>query len=130
MNMTEELRTTLEAALGEARARRHEYVTLEHLLLATCADPKGLEILQALAVRPTRLVRELESYLEETLTSVAPPADDEDDDFEPKQTLALWRVFERAAMHSQGAGKDTLDTGAVLASLMREQDSQIGRAHV
>ncbi|HUP23639.1 MAG TPA: ATP-dependent Clp protease ATP-binding subunit ClpA [Thermoanaerobaculia bacterium] len=124
MKLTDELQATIETAIAEARERRHEYVTLEHLLLALCADPRGLEILQAVNVRVSKLVEHLEKYLEEHLVKVAVPGDDEDDAFEPKQTLAFWRVFERAALHLQGAGRDTMDAGNVLASLLREPESQ------
>jgi ATP-dependent Clp protease ATP-binding subunit ClpA len=124
MKMSDELQATVETAIAEARERRHEYVTLEHLLLALCADPRGIEILQAVGVRVAKLVDQIEKYLEEHLVRVAVPGDDEDDAFEPKQTLAFWRVFERAAVHLQGAGKDTMDAGNVLASLLREQESQ------
>jgi ATP-dependent Clp protease ATP-binding subunit ClpA len=138
--MTDELRTTVEAAIGEARERRHEYVTLEHLLLALCADPRGLEILHAVGVRVPRLVHDIEEWFEEHLLPVTVPDGDDDLDrdpdrdldrggpreqaHEPKQTLAFWRVFERAAIHLQGAGKDTMDAGNVLASLLREPESQ------
>ena len=124
MKMTDELQATVETAIAEARERRHEYVTLEHLLLALCADPRGLDILQAVGTRVPKLVEQLEKYLEEHFVKVAVPGDDEDDAFEPKQTLAFWRVFERAALHLQGAGKDTMDAGNVLASMLREQESQ------
>jgi ATP-dependent Clp protease ATP-binding subunit ClpA len=124
MKLTDELQATVETAIAEARERRHEYVTLEHLLLALCADPRGLEILQAVNVRVSKLVEHLEKYLEEHLVKAAVPGDDEDDAFEPKQTLAFWRVFERAALHLQGAGRDTMDAGNVLASLLREPESQ------
>ena len=122
--MTQELRTSLEASISEARERRHEYVTLEHLLLALCADPNALELLKAIRVDLGKLVTDLETFFEENLATVEFPADDEDDDFEPKQTVALWRVFERAAVQLQSAGKDSLDSGNVIASLLREPDSQ------
>ncbi|HVS65251.1 MAG TPA: ATP-dependent Clp protease ATP-binding subunit ClpA [Thermoanaerobaculia bacterium] len=144
--MTDELRTTVEAAIGEARERHHEYVTLEHLLLALCADPRGLEILHAVGVRVPKLVDGIEEWFEEHLLPVAVSGgadafddvdvyddvdahderaeDDAAPSHEPKQTLAFWRVFERAAIHLQGAGKETMDAGNVLASLLREPESQ------
>ena len=122
MNLSTDLRTTLEAAIGEARERHHEYVTLEHLLLALCADPRGIEILQAVGVRLPELVEGLEQFFDDSLEPVS-AIDGEGDDHEPKQTIAFWRVFERAALHVQGAGKDTVDAGNVLASLMREPES-------
>ncbi len=124
INMTDELRTSLEASISEARERRHEYVTLEHLLLALCADPNALKLLKAIRVDVGKLVTDLETFFEENLATVDSPADDEDDDFEPKQTVALWRVFERAAVQLQSAGRDSLDSGNIIASLLREPDSQ------
>ena len=151
--MTEDLRQSLRRAMLEASSRRHEYVTLEHLLLALCADPVGAKTLQAVGVRLPRLVRELEEFLEQQLETLSPvlPADAADeaagsapaamdgaqdegteqapesgdeDESPPKQTIAFWRVIERAAMHAHGAGKSELDAGAVIASLMREKESQ------
>ncbi|MXX60904.1 MAG: AAA domain-containing protein [Holophagales bacterium] len=137
----------------EASSRRHEYVTLEHLLLALCADPVGAKTLQSVGVRLPRLVGELEEFLEQQLETLPPvlPADAADesagaapveadggqddrgeqtpdagdeDGSPPKQTIAFWRVIERAAMHAHGAGKSELDAGAVIASLLREKESQ------
>ena len=62
MKMSEELQATVETAIAEARERRHEYVTLEHLLLALCADPRGIDILQAVGTRVPKLVEQLEKY--------------------------------------------------------------------
>ncbi|MCY3970295.1 MAG: AAA family ATPase, partial [Acidobacteria bacterium] len=151
--MTEDLRQSLRRAMLEASSRRHEYVTLEHLLLALCGDPVGAKALQSVGVRLPRLVSELEEFLEQQLETLPPvlPADaadeaagaapveadaaqdesveqapDSGDEGEPppKQTIAFWRVIERAAMHAHGAGKSELDAGAVIASLMREKESQ------
>ena len=151
--MTEDLRQSLRRAMLEASSRRHEYVTLEHLLLALCGDPVGAKTLQSVGVRLPRLVRELEEFLEQQLETLPPvlPADAADettgsasaemdgtqdggaehgpesgdeDESPPKQTIAFWRVIERAAMHAHGAGKSELDAGAVIASLMREKESQ------
>ncbi|MXW01220.1 MAG: AAA domain-containing protein [Holophagales bacterium] len=150
--MTEDLRQSLRRAMLEASSRRHEYVTLEHLLLALCADPVGAKALQSVGVRLPRLVGELEEFLEQQLETLPPvlPADAADesagaapveaegeqtdsteqasnsgDEGEPppKQTIAFWRVIERAAMHAHGAGKSELDAGAVIASLLREKES-------
>ena len=161
--MTEDLRQSLRRAMLEASSRRHEYVTLEHLLLALCADPVGAKTLQSVGVRLPRLVRELEEFLEQQLETLPPalpaettedlaepasdveaagdgdrtdrangsredagseaPGDEPAEEQPPKQTIAFWRVIERAAMHAHGAGKSELDAGAVIASLMREQES-------
>ncbi len=151
--MTEDLRQSLRRAMLEASSRRHEYVTLEHLLLALCADPVGARALQSVGVRLPRLVGELEEFLEQQLETLPPvlpaeaadesagaapveaegeqtdsieqaPDSGDEDESPPKQTIAFWRVIERAAMHAHGAGKSELDAGAVIASLMREKESQ------
>ena len=151
--MTEDLRQSLRRAMLEASSRRHEYVTLEHLLLALCADPVGAKALQSVGVRLPRLVGELEEFLEQQLETLPPvlpaeaadesagaaqveadggqddsgeqtPDAGDEDESPPKQTIAFWRVIERAAMHAHGAGKSELDAGAVIASLMREKESQ------
>ena len=161
--MTEELRQSLRRAMLEASSRRHEYVTLEHLLLALCSDPVGARVLQAVGVRLPRLVRDVEEFLDHQLETLPPalsaeaaeeaagpaagtqaageedgtgrangnqddagtevPGDEQEDEQPPKQTIAFWRVVERAAMHAHGAGKSELDAGAVIASLLREQES-------
>ena len=79
--MTEDLRQSLRRAMLEASSRRHEYVTLEHLLLSLCADPVGAKALQAVGVRLPRLVRELEEFLEQQLETLPPvlPADAADE---------------------------------------------------
>ncbi|MEE2778024.1 MAG: ATP-dependent Clp protease ATP-binding subunit ClpA [Acidobacteriota bacterium] len=119
MNITDELRETLEAAFDEARARRHEYVTLEHLLLALCGNLEGLKILKAIGVDIDALLESVEAYLSENLEPVAP-----DDELDPRQTVAFWRILQRAAMHVQNSGSHEIGAGNVLASLMREEESQ------
>ncbi len=159
--MTEELRLTLKRSMIEASSRRHEYVTLEHLLLALLSDPLGATLLQAVGVSLTRLAKDLEAFLDRELDALPPAlsADQADQDGEaadgdstddpdakpvpvrvsghsndraptgeeetpPKQTIAFWRVIERAAMHAHGAGRPAIDAGALIASMMREQESQ------
>ncbi len=118
--MSDDLRSTIDSAIEEARERRHEYITLEHLLLALCADPQGLEVLQATGARVGKLVDDLDAYLAEALEQILV----DDTEWEPRQTIAFWRVLQRAAMHVQGSGKEEVTSGNVLASLLREEDSQ------
>jgi ATP-dependent Clp protease ATP-binding subunit ClpA len=119
MNITDELRATLESAFDEARARRHEYVTLEHLLLALCGNLEGLKILKATGVDVDQLLEDVESYIDENLERVP-----DGKELEPRQTVAFWRVLQRAAMHVQSSGKHEISAGNVLASLFREDESQ------
>ncbi|MCC7535850.1 MAG: ATP-dependent Clp protease ATP-binding subunit ClpA [Deltaproteobacteria bacterium] len=118
MSITHDLKRTLELALSEAQRRRHEYLTLEHLLLALCQDPTAIRILRGVGINEEDLARELDSFLDsvEALPEGTEP--------EPKQTAAFWRVLQRAASHVHFADKQKIDGGVVLASLLREQESQ------
>src|SRR5262249_36416746 len=118
MTISKELEATLQLAIAEAKKRHHEYLTLEHLLLALCADPAATKILKALGTDFSRLAQELESFFREQMEEKL------EDGADPKQTPSFWRVLQRAAMHVHGAGKDTMDGGNVLVSLFRERDSQ------
>jgi ATP-dependent Clp protease ATP-binding subunit ClpA len=117
MTISKELEATLQLAIAEAKRRHHEYLTLEHLLLALCADPAATKILRACGADFTRLTGELETYFTQQLQ----PNLEEGAD--PKQTPSFWRVLQRAAMHVHGAGKETMDGGNVLVSLFREKES-------
>jgi ATP-dependent Clp protease ATP-binding subunit ClpA len=117
MTLAPELEATLRQAIDEARRRRHEFITLEHLLLALCADPVAARILKAVGADLGKLVRELESFLENQ------PTLPDDVEADPKQTPAFWRVLQRAAMHVEGHGRDVMDGGNVLVSLLRERES-------
>ena len=118
MTISKELEATLQHAISEARRRRHEYLTVEHLLLALLADPVASRILQALGVNLHKVAEGLELFFREHIEPL--PGDDE---VEPKQTPAFWRVLQRAAMHVTGSGKDAMDGGNVLVALFREPDS-------
>ena len=118
LSITKELESTLRLAFAEAKARRHEHVTLEHLLYALLRDPVATRILRACGARLAELKKELEAHLEETQAAL-PPATDKD----PEQTRAFQRVLERAAMQVQSSGKDQIDGGNVLVALYRERDS-------
>jgi ATP-dependent Clp protease ATP-binding subunit ClpA len=115
MTISKELEATLQLAIAEAKRRKHEYLTLEHLLLALCADPVASRILRSCGADFNRVTMDLERYFE-TLTRMAEEAD-------PKQTPAFWRVLQRAAMHVHGVGKDSMDGGNVLVSLFREREA-------
>jgi len=118
MTITKELEATLQMAFGEARRRRHEYVMLEHLLFALCADPVAARVLRSCGADLGHLVSGLEQFF--TQLRRLPGGGEAP---EPKQTVAFWRVLQRAALHAQGAGKTGMDGGNVLASLYRERES-------
>jgi ATP-dependent Clp protease ATP-binding subunit ClpA len=118
LSITKDLESTLRLAFAEAKARRHEHVTLEHLLYALLRDPVASRLLRACGARLAELRRELEAHMEEALTPL-PEGNDKD----PEQTRAFQRVLERAAMQVQSSGKEQIDGGNVLVAFYRERDS-------
>ncbi|HEX9576200.1 MAG TPA: ATP-dependent Clp protease ATP-binding subunit ClpA [Myxococcales bacterium] len=118
MSITKELESSLRLAFAEAKARRHEHVTLEHLLYALLRDPVAVRILRACGARMTELKRDLEQHLQESQPQLP-----EGSERDPEQTRAFQRVLERAAMQVQSSGKETIDGGNVLVALYRERDS-------
>ncbi len=116
VTVSKELQATLQAAVGEARRRRHEYVTLEHLLHAMTRDRVASEVLVACGADLEALQRDLEEYLDRTLETVGGNQD-------PEQTAAFQRVLQRAAWHVQGAGRTELNAGDVLVAITRERGS-------
>jgi len=118
MNLADELRVALSRALDEATLRRHEFLTLEHVLLALLHDPTTADALKAVGADILKLEKELTAFLESEVEKIP-----EGRPVEPLQTPAFQRVLQRAAFHVQHAGRDTLDGPAVLAEVMREDDS-------
>ena len=117
VTVTKELQLTLQAAVADAKKRRHEYVTLEHLLHAMTKDKVATEILLACGADLELLQRELEDYLDRTLESLPNRSQD------PEQTAAFQRVLQRAAWHVQGSGRNELNAGDVLVAITRERGS-------
>ncbi len=116
VTVTKELQATLQNAVSDARRRRHEYVTLEHLLHAMARDKIASEILAACGADIAELEKELEDYLDRTLEARTGSG-------EPEQTAAFQRVLQRAAWHVQGAGRSELNAGDVLVAITRERGS-------
>jgi ATP-dependent Clp protease ATP-binding subunit ClpA len=116
VTVSKELQQTLQAAVAEARRRRHEYVTLEHLLHAMVKDKVSSEVMLACGADLPLLQKELEEYLDRTLESL-------DAQQEPEQTAAFQRVLQRAAWHVQGTGRTELNAGDVLVAITRERGS-------
>jgi ATP-dependent Clp protease ATP-binding subunit ClpA len=119
MNISNNLRVALSRALDDAADRRHEFLTLEHVLLALLHDPDSANMLEAVGVKLKKLERDLNRFLEEELEKLP-----EDADVQPQQTQGFNRVFQRSLLHVQSNGKGELDGPTLLAELMREEDSQ------
>jgi ATP-dependent Clp protease ATP-binding subunit ClpA len=118
MEYTQELKDTLATAFNEALRRRHEFVTLEHVLYAMLDDPNGSKIIRACGGDLDALKGDLENFFE---MNVQPLPEGIEQD--PQQTLAFQRVFQRAVMHVQSSGKSVMDTSNLLVAFFREHDS-------
>jgi ATP-dependent Clp protease ATP-binding subunit ClpA len=116
--LTRELQITLNLSIHEARSRRHEYLTLEHVLYAMLHDPVAIEILRACGADLDALKADLESFFEDSMEPMKG-----EEDVVPEQTLAFQRALQRAAYHVQSAGNREMDAGNLLISLFRESDS-------
>jgi ATP-dependent Clp protease ATP-binding subunit ClpA len=118
--IAKELQASLRRAYEEARKRRHELVTLEHVLLALLDDPKAGRALDACRVNRKKVRQELEVFFDE---SIEPLPEDVDEDWEPQQTLAVERVLQRAAIHAISSEMKQIDGGNVLVQMFNERDS-------
>ncbi len=116
--VTPALQEALQRAWALARDRHHEYLTLEHLLLALQEDARVLAAERACGADPARIQAALEAFLAERLEPLP-----EGDDARPAATLGLSRVLERAAVHAFSAEAGEVDGGDVLASLLQEPES-------
>jgi len=118
--LNKELEFTLNVAFKEAREKRHEFMTVEHLLLALTQNPAAADVLRACGANLTKLATELAEFIGDN-TPVLP----EDDDRDTQPTLGFQRVLQRAVFHVQSSGKkETEVTGAnVLVAIFGEQES-------
>ncbi len=114
---SQDLEKTLQRAVDDVRVRQHEYLQLEHVLLALLDDKTAVPILTHCGANLGQLRLELEEFL--TDVEILP----EDEAVMPEQTLAFRRVVERALMHAQGAERDEVTAGNILIAMFREKDS-------
>ena len=114
-SITQDLQASLRQAIEEARKRRHEYLTLEHLLLALLDNPEVARMLDALGVDIETLRRELQQFLAEALETL--PAGVHKP---PEETPGIQRVLQRAAVHALSAERSSIDGPAVLVAFFRE----------
>jgi ATP-dependent Clp protease ATP-binding subunit ClpA len=109
------LEIVLNIAYREAISRRHEYVTLEHLLYVLAHDPEGEQILRAVGADLPRLRRSLDTYLETSLTRMA-----RGQERQPEQTAAFGRVLQTAVLHVQSAQRHEVQAGDVFAAIAQQ----------
>lgn len=118
--LSKELEFTLNLAFKEAREKRHEFMTVEHLLLSLLDNPSAVGVLRACGSDIERLRAELSSFIDETTPLI--PLEDHDRETQP--TLGFQRVLQRAVFHVQSSGKSEVTGANVLAAIFSEQESQ------
>ena len=112
------LEKTLHAALTDAGERHHEYATLEHLRLALIDDDDAAQVMNACGVDLSELTAVVKQYLEQEYQSLQ-----SDESADPQPTAGFQRVIQRAILHVQSSGKDTVTGANVLVALFSERDS-------
>ncbi len=117
-HINRELQMTIQASLREAVARRHAFLTVEHLLYALAHDDAGAEVLRHVGADVAKLKRALDAFFEEELEKLP-----EDAREETAQTLAFHRVLQSALQHAESAEKDEVQAGDLLAAILNEPDS-------
>jgi ATP-dependent Clp protease ATP-binding subunit ClpA len=117
--LSKELEFTLNQAFKRAKAKQHEFMTVDHLLLSLLDNPAALEVLRACSADIERLRRQLTEFIDETTPLLV---DGEDRDIQP--TLGFQRVLQRAVFHVQSSGKTEVTGANVLVAIFNEQDSQ------
>jgi ATP-dependent Clp protease ATP-binding subunit ClpA len=116
--ITKELEGTLNLALKEAKTRRHEYVSLEHLLFALLRDKDGKAAIVACGGDLEKLGKSLEEYFTGQMETLPQGWEQE-----PQQTLSFHRVLQRAVIHAQSAERKEINGGNMLIAMYREPDS-------
>ncbi|MGH8177281.1 MAG: ATP-dependent Clp protease ATP-binding subunit ClpA [Steroidobacter sp.] len=116
--LSSELEICLNEAFQSAREARHEFMTVEHLLLAIVDTPKVREILRACGADVARLRKDLKDFIDQTT-----PRLKDDDDREVQPTLGFQRVLQRAVFHVQSSGKKEVTAANVLVAIFSEKHS-------
>jgi ATP-dependent Clp protease ATP-binding subunit ClpA len=116
--LSRNLEQTLHRALQLAADRKHEYATLEHLLLGLVDDADALTVLRACGVDIEKIKKDLTEFLDKDLAGLAT-----DRAGEPKPTAGFQRVVQRAAIHVQSSGRDEVTGANVLVALFSERES-------
>ena len=118
--IAQELEVSLHMAFVEARQQRHEFITVEHLLLALLDNPSAAEVLRACSANIDDLRKSLSTFIKDNTPQVAGS-----DDVDTQPTLGFQRVIQRAIMHVQstGSGKKEVTGANVLVAIFGEKDS-------
>lgn len=118
--LNKDLEITLNSAFREARSRRHEFMTVEHLLLALLDNPSAIDALSSCGTDLQSLKIALSDFIDET----TPLIPDLEEERETQPTLGFQRVLQRAVFHVQSSGKSEVNGANVLVAIFSEQESQ------
>lgn len=116
--LSRNLEQTLHRALALATERRHEYATLEHLLLALTEDEDALPVLRACGVDITQLRHDVTEFVDRELEALKTSAT-----AEPKPTAGFQRVVQRSVIHVQSSGREEVTGANVLVAIFSERES-------
>jgi ATP-dependent Clp protease ATP-binding subunit ClpA len=118
--LDQELEHTLNVAFREARTKRHEFVTVEHLLLALLDNSSALEVFKACSANVNRLRAHLTEFIDRTTPAIPSHVHDK----ETQPTIGFQRVIQRAVFQVQSTGRSEVSGCNVLAAIFSEQESQ------
>src|SRR5210317_2591065 len=116
--ISKELSATLGFAVREAKKRRHEYVSIEHILFAILYDSTGIDIIENCGGNVENLIISLEDFFEEKIEQIP-----DGNEYVLQQTIGFQRVIQRAVNHARSAEKQEVAVADVLASIFLEKDS-------
>ncbi len=116
--IAQELEVSLHMAFMDARQKRHEFITVEHLLLALLDNPSAAEVLRACGADIDRLRQQLGDFIMEHTPTVGGT-----DEVDTQPTLGFQRVIQRAILHVQSSGKKEVTGANVLVAIFGEKDS-------
>jgi ATP-dependent Clp protease ATP-binding subunit ClpA len=115
MRVSDELQSILKAAYLNAKERKHEYLTPEHILYVALFFDISRDILKSCGVDPDEIKNQVEEHLEKRIPVV--------DNSEPLQSIGFQGVIERAVFHTEAASKETVDIGDILVSIYDDDQS-------
>ena len=120
--ISKELSETLGFAVKEAKKRRHEYVSVEHVLFALLHDESGIDIIEKCGGSVDNLKQSLEQFFEESIERIP-----EGSEYVLQQTIGFQRVIQRAVNHARSAEKQEVAIGDIMASIFQEKESHAER---
>ena len=116
--ISKELSATLGFSVKEAQRRRHEYVSIEHVLYAILHDPTGIDVIENCGGSVENIKQNIETFFDERMEKIP-----EDKEYVLQQTIGFQRVIQRAVNHARSAEKQEVAVGDIIASIFMEKDS-------